>query len=78
MILNMLENIPHECSIIKDCVRDVPVAWVPKGLPLLHLILCLLRGMSCADKGPLPGGDSARAELSTYNKGLPAVLERTG
>ena len=53
-VLNMLEDIPHWCPIVKDLVTPVSVGWVLKGLPLLHLTLWLLRDMCCTDKGSLP------------------------
>ena len=42
-VLNMLEDVPHQCPIIKDLIADVLVGWLLKGLPLLHLT-CLLVG----------------------------------
>ena len=38
-VLNMLEDIPHQCPIMKALVTDVSVGWMLKGLPLLHLTL---------------------------------------
>ena len=53
-ILSMLEDIPHQCPIVKDLVTSVLVSLVLKGLPLLHISLWLLSVVSCTDKGSLP------------------------
>ena len=42
-VLNMLEDVPVQCPIIKDFIMDVSVCWLLRGLPLLHLIF------SCSD-----------------------------
>ena len=52
--LNMLEDIPHNCLMVKDLVRDVTVDLVMNGLPSLHLTHWLLRDVCCIDKGSLP------------------------
>ena len=52
-VFNMLEDIPHRCTIIKDLVRDISVDQVPKGLQSL----CVTLGSSdtcCTDKHSLP------------------------
>ena len=51
IVLNMLEDVPDQCPIIKDLVTDVSEEWVLKGLLLLPLALWLLRDISCTDKG---------------------------
>ena len=53
-VLNILEEIPHWCPIVKDLIIDVSVTQVFKGLQLLHLTLWLLRDVCCTDKGSLP------------------------
>ena len=50
-VLNMLEDIPHHCPIIRNVIRYVSV--VLKGLLSLHLTLWLLRDMCYPDKGSL-------------------------
>ena len=52
-VLNMLEDIPHWCPIIKDIITDVSVGWELKGLLLWHFTLWLLRVMCCTEKGYL-------------------------
>ena len=49
----MLEDILSWCAIVKDLTRDVLVAQVLKGLPLLHLTLWLLRDRCHTDKSSL-------------------------
>ena len=44
-VLGMLEDIPHECPIIKD--MDVLVGWLLYGLHFLLLTLWLLRNVLC-------------------------------
>ena len=39
IILNMLEDDPNQCFLIKDLIIDVLVDFMLKGLPLLHLWL---------------------------------------
>ena len=41
-VLNMLADVPVQCSIIKDLIVDVSVGQVLKGLPYLHLPFWLL------------------------------------
>ena len=53
-VLNMLADIPRCCPIIKDLFMDVLVGHVLKGLPYLHLTLCLLRDVCCTGRGSLP------------------------
>ena len=53
-VLSMMENITHQCLIVKDLIWYTAVGWVLKGLPLLHLILLLLSDVCCSDKGSLP------------------------
>ena len=38
-VLNMLEDIPHQCPTVKDHIKDVTVGQVLKGLPSLHLTI---------------------------------------
>ena len=47
MVLNMLEDIPHLCPVIKDLIIEDLVGQVLKGLPLLYLTLWLLRSEMC-------------------------------
>ena len=54
MILNMLEDVPHQWPVVKDLVMNVLVEWVFKGLPLLHLTLWLFRNLCCEGKGSFP------------------------
>ena len=56
MILNMLEDVPHQCPIIKDLV-DISVGQVFKGLPWLHVTLWQLRDVFCTDKDSFPPSD---------------------
>ena len=53
-VLNMLEDVPQHCPIIKDLIMDVLVAHVLKGQPYLHLTLWLLSDVCCTDRGSLP------------------------
>ena len=53
-VLDMLEDIPWSCPVIKDLIVDISVWQVLKGLSYLHLTLWLLRDMCYADKGSLP------------------------
>ena len=53
-VLNMLEDLHYHCPIVKNCIMDVLVDLVLKGLPLLHVTLWLLREVCCTDKGSLP------------------------
>ena len=78
-VLNMLADIPWQCPVIKYLIVDVSVGKVLKGLPYLHLTLCLLSNVCYADRGSLP--QSVRqlwSNFSIYIKGLPAVLEGMG
>ena len=50
MVLDMLGDIPHLCSIVKDLIMDVPVGQVLKCLQSLHFSLWLLRKLCCADE----------------------------
>ena len=77
-ILNMLEDIPCQCPIVRNVVRDFLVCWVFKGLPSLHLTFCLLRDVHCTDNGSIPQSGSGRVNLSVYNESLPAVLDGMG
>ena len=38
-IFDMLEDVPHGCSIIENPIKDVMRGLVLKGLPSLHLTL---------------------------------------
>ena len=51
--LNMLEDISHQCSVIKDLMRDVLVSQVLKGLQPLHLTHWLCRFACYTEKGSL-------------------------
>ena len=42
-VLNILEDCPWHCPVIKDLIVDVSVGHVLKGLPYLLLTLWLLR-----------------------------------
>ena len=53
-VLNMLEDIPHQCPIVKDLIMDVLLGWLLKGVALLHLTLWLLRDVCCTDRSYLP------------------------
>ena len=53
-VLNMLAEVPQQCSIIKDLLVDVLIGQVLKGLPYLHLTIWLLSDVCYADKGSLP------------------------
>ena len=53
-VLNMLVEIPWQCLIIKDLTLDVSVGQGLKGLPYLHLTICLLSSVYYEDKGALP------------------------
>ena len=53
-VLNMLEDVPHQCHIVKDLVTDISVGSMPKGVPLLYVTLCLLSNVCCIDKGSIP------------------------
>ena len=78
-VLNMLEDIPLHCLVIKDLTMDVLVGQVLKDLPYLHLTLWLFRDMCCTDKGSLPqsqSGSGLGGNLSVYSEYLPEMLER--
>ena len=53
-VLNMLADVPWQCPIIKDLIKDVSVGQTLKGLQYLHLTLWLLSDMCYADRGSLP------------------------
>ena len=53
-VVNMLENIPWQCPIIKDLIMDVSVGQAHKCLSYLHLTLWLLSDVCYTDKGSLP------------------------
>ena len=78
-VLNMLEDIPQHCPVVKGLIMDVSVGQELNGLPYQHLTFWLLRDMCCTDKVlflSLSGSDGGT--LSIYNKDLPEVLERIG
>ena len=52
-VLNNLADIPHQCPIIKNFMRDVLVGQVLKGLQSLHLTLWC-PGWYCTDRCSLP------------------------
>ena len=39
-VLNMLEDVPWHCPLIKDLIINVMGSQVLKGLPYLHVTLC--------------------------------------
>ena len=53
-VLNMLADVPQQCSLLKDVIMDVSVGQALKGLQYLHLMLWLLSNMCYADRGSLP------------------------
>ena len=53
-VLNMLGDIPWQCSIVKDLIMDVSVGQALKGLQYLHLTLWQLSNVCYADWGSLP------------------------
>ena len=53
-VVNMLEEILHQCHSVKALVRDDSVGQVLQVLPLLHLALWLLRDVCYIDEGLLP------------------------
>ena len=53
-VLNILENIPHQCPFINNLIIDVLVGLVLKNLWWLYLTLWMLRDVCCGDKGSLP------------------------
>ena len=63
-VLNILEDIPYQCPIIKNLITDVSVDWMLMGLALLLFTIWLLRDVCYT------------GNLSMYSKSLPAVLER--
>ena len=78
-VLNMVEDIPHWCQIVKDHIMDVLIGWVLKGLQLMHLTLWLLSGVLCRQGFSSPVHQVVvGSDLRVYSKGLPAVLERIG
>ena len=68
-VLNMLEDMPWYCPVVKDVVMDVSVGQVLKGLPYLHCCSELCRqGFSSSTCQAVVGGI----------KCLPAMFERIG
>ena len=53
-VVNMLEDVPQYCPVIKELIVDVLVGQMLKDLPYLHLTLWLLRDICCTNKGSLP------------------------
>ena len=47
-------DVPHQCPMVKDHIRDVLVSQVLKGLQSLHLMLWLLKNVSFTDKSFVP------------------------
>ena len=72
----MLEDIPHQCPILEDLIIDVLVGQAPKGLPLLHFTLWLLRDMCCTDKGFLLKYLKQKSTSSVGRNVPVGVLER--
>ena len=54
IVINMLEDIPQQCPIMKDLIMDVSIGLVLKGVSLLYLTFWLLIDMYCIDKGSPP------------------------
>ena len=52
-VLNMLEDIRHQCPIIKDLTKEISVGWVLKDFHSLYLTLWQFRDMYCIDRGSL-------------------------
>ena len=78
-VLNMLEDIPHQCPIIKDLVTSGLVGQVLKGLQLLHLPFgCSETCVSQTRVLFLSLSGSGGGDLSVFNKSLPPVLEDMG
>ena len=77
-ILNMLEDVPWWCPIVKDLIVDVSVGQVLRGLQYLHLTLWLLSNVCCTDGGSLQPVRWWWGNSNVYIKGLPAVLEGVG
>ena len=53
-VLNMLEDAPQHCPVIKGLIMDVLVGQALWALPYLHLTLWILRDTCCADKSLFP------------------------
>ena len=53
-VLNMLEDVPWQCPVLKDLIIDVSVGLVLKGLSYLDLTLWLLNDVCYADRASLP------------------------
>ena len=51
---NMLQDVPCQCPIIKELIRDYLVDPLLRGLPSVHLTLWLPRDMCSAGQGSLP------------------------
>ena len=78
-VLNMLADVPWQCSLVKDLVMDVSVGQVLKGLLYLHLTLWQLSDVCYANRVLFLGlSGSGRGNSNIYVKGLPAVLEGVG
>ena len=78
-VLNILEDVPHQCPIVKDLAMDILVCQVFKGLPCLYLNLCCSE--MCVTQARvlfLSLFGSGRGDVSIYDGGLPVVLERIG
>ena len=63
-VLNMLEDIPHQFSIVTDLIVDVSVSQILKDLILWHLTLWLLRDACYEDKGSLSRACEAVVEVT--------------
>ena len=50
----MLQDILHQCPIVKALIGDVSLGWVLKPLLLLHLTLLLFRDVCCVEHGSFP------------------------
>ena len=53
-VLNMLEDVHHQCPIVKYLITDVLVDHMHMGLPYLHLAPWLLRNLCYIDKDSFP------------------------
>ena len=78
-VLNMLEDVPCQCPIIKDLIMNVSVSHVLKGPR--YLLFNPLAAQRCVTQTgvlSLSLSGTGRGNLSIIVKGLPAVLEGMG
>ena len=72
-ILNMLEDVPHHCPVIKDLVMDVSVGPVAQGSAVAAFNPLAVQGCVLHRQGSHLSG-SGEGNSSVYNTGRPAVL----